>query len=141
MRSRTPCRRSTTYHNTLPGISREDFFYSGGRRQSELRAWPGAASTIYWTPGTAFPGTDYFLFESEGDVAPLERGKPMLKNLVVIILTAFTLGLLGETAISIYDLYKGVALDLHDAIELVVGWLLVLVTFYASVLNVARHRW
>lgn len=65
----------------------------------------------------------------------------MLKNLVVIILTAFTLGLLGETAISIYDLYKGVALDLHDAIELVVGWLLVLVTFYASVLNVARHRW
>lgn len=65
----------------------------------------------------------------------------MLKNLVVIILTAFTLGLLGETAISVYDLYKGVALGLHDAIELVVGWLVVLAAFYASVLNVARNRW
>ena len=65
----------------------------------------------------------------------------MLKTLVVIILTAFTLGLLGETAITIYDLYKGVAVTLHDTIELVVGWLVVLVGFYASVLNVARNRW
>jgi len=65
----------------------------------------------------------------------------MLKTLVVIILTAFTLGLLGETALTVYDLYKGVALNLHDVIEVGVCWLIVLITFYASVLNVARRRW
>lgn len=65
----------------------------------------------------------------------------MLKTLTVAILTAFTVGLLGETAVTLVDTAKGVLPDLHTAIELGVCWLVVVATFFASVLNVARGRW
>lgn len=64
----------------------------------------------------------------------------MLKNLVVIVLTAFTAGLLAETAVAIVQSVQGIFPDLHHSIELGVCWLVVVATFYASVLKVVSHR-
>jgi hypothetical protein len=66
---------------------------------------------------------------------------PMLKTLIVTILTAFTCGLLAETAVTLVQGVQGVYPDIHTAIELGVCWFVVLATFYASVLKTACHRW
>lgn len=65
----------------------------------------------------------------------------MLKNLVVIVLTAFTAGLLAETAVAIVQSVQGIFPDLHHCIELGVCWLVVTATFYTAVLKAVSHRW
>ena len=63
----------------------------------------------------------------------------MLKTLIVAVLTAFTLALVGETAITIAALANGTWAFSGDTVELVVGWLVVLVAFYAAVLRTIKH--
>ena len=65
----------------------------------------------------------------------------MLKQVIVIILTAFTIGLVAETAVAIVQGVNGTAPAIPDAIELGVCWLVVLATFYASVLKSVKDRW
>lgn len=65
----------------------------------------------------------------------------MLKTIIVVILTAFTLGLLGETAVTLVEGAKGVLPTLHTAIELVICWLVVLVTFFVAVIKSLNNRW
>ena len=59
----------------------------------------------------------------------------MLKTLIVTILTAFTCGLLAETAVVLVQGVQGVYPDIHTAIELGVCWFVVLAAFYISVLK------
>ena len=63
----------------------------------------------------------------------------MLKTLIVAVLTAFTLALLGETAITIAALANGSWAFSGDTVELGVAWLVVLVAFYAAVLRTIKH--
>ena len=63
----------------------------------------------------------------------------MLKTLVVAVLTAFTLDLLGETAITIAALANGSWAFSGDTVELGVAWLVVLVAFYASVIRCLKR--
>ena len=63
----------------------------------------------------------------------------MLKTLIVAVLTAFTLALVGETAITIAALANGTWAFSGDTVELGVGWLVVLVAFYAAVLRTIKH--
>ena len=63
----------------------------------------------------------------------------MLKTLIVAVLTAFTLALLGETAITIAALANGTWAFSGDTVELGAGWLVVLVAFYAAVLRTIKH--
>jgi len=63
----------------------------------------------------------------------------MLKTLIVAVLTAFTLALLGETAITIAALANGTWAFSGDTVELGVAWLVVLVAFYAAVLRTIKH--
>ena len=65
----------------------------------------------------------------------------MLRTLIVIVLTAFTAGLIAESTLAIYDLLHGVQVALDTAIELAVCWAMVLCTAYATVVQVARGRW
>ena len=65
----------------------------------------------------------------------------MFKTILVAVLTAFTIALVGETAITIVDLAKGAWAFSGDTVELVVSWLVVLVTFYAAVIKTAWRRW
>ena len=63
----------------------------------------------------------------------------MLKTLIVAVLTAFTLALVGETAITIAALANGSWAFSGDTVELGVAWLVVLVAFYAAVLRTIKH--
>ena len=63
----------------------------------------------------------------------------MLKTLIVAVLAAFTLALLGETAITIAALANGSWAFSGDTVELGVAWLVVLVAFYAAVLRTIKH--
>jgi len=65
----------------------------------------------------------------------------MLKSVIVIVLTAFTVGLLAETAVAIVQGVQGIAPDLHGAIELGVSWLVVVAVFYVSVIKAVFRRW
>jgi hypothetical protein len=64
----------------------------------------------------------------------------MLKTLIVIVVTAFTAGLLAETALAVYQLKTGAEVAVDMAVELGVCWLAVLSVFYAAVVRVA-NRW
>ena len=63
----------------------------------------------------------------------------MLKTLIVAVLTAFTLALVGESAITLIGLAKGVVPPVDDVIDLSASWLVVLVAFYAAVLRTIKH--
>ena len=65
----------------------------------------------------------------------------MLKTLIVTILTAFTCGLLAETAVTLVQGVQGIYPDIHTAIELGVCWSVVVATFYISVLKTVYNRW
>ena len=63
----------------------------------------------------------------------------MLKTLIVIVVTAFTAGLLAETALAVYQLKTGAEVAVDMAVELGVCWLAVLSVFYAAVVRVANR--
>lgn len=65
----------------------------------------------------------------------------MLKTLIVIVLTAFTAGLIAETALAVYQLKTGVDVAVDMAIELGVSWGVVVTAFYASVVHAVKNRW
>lgn len=66
---------------------------------------------------------------------------PMLKTLIVTILTAFTCGLLAETAVVLVQGVQGILPDIHTSIELGVCWFVVVATFFISVLKAVNNRW
>lgn len=65
----------------------------------------------------------------------------MLKTLIVTILTAFTCGLLAETAVVLVQGVQGILPDIHTSIELGVCWFVVVATFFISVLKAVNNRW
>lgn len=65
----------------------------------------------------------------------------MLKKLIVIVLTAFTAGLIAETAVAVLQAVHGVFPELHDAIELGVSWFVVVAVFYIATLKAVYDRW
>ena len=65
----------------------------------------------------------------------------MLKTLIIVVLTAFTAGLLAETAVTIVQGVQGIFPDIHTSIELGVCWFVVVATFYTSVLKAVTNRW
>lgn len=64
----------------------------------------------------------------------------MLQKIILAVLTAFVLGLLGETAVIIYNLVTGATNELATLIEVGIAWLVVLVTSYMSVWHSVTHR-
>ena len=65
----------------------------------------------------------------------------MLKTLIIVVLTAFTAGLLAETAVTVAQGVQGVFPDIHTSIDLGVCWFVVVATFYISVLKAVTNRW
>ena len=65
----------------------------------------------------------------------------MIKAVAVIILSAFSVGLIAETALAVLTLSQGAVVPLHDAIELVAGWLVVFTIFFTAMLALAWRRW
>lgn len=67
----------------------------------------------------------------------------MKKALGIIILTAFSVGLVAETACEIHSLATGQAVTASTAIELIVCWGVVLAVFIASIVSGFRGsaRW
>ena len=65
----------------------------------------------------------------------------MLKTLIITILTAFTVGLLAETAVVVVQGVQGIFPDIHTSIELGVCWFVVVATFYISVFKAVNNRW
>ena len=65
----------------------------------------------------------------------------MIKAVAVIILSAFSVGLIAETALAVLTLSQGAVVPLHDAIELVAGWFVVFAIFYTAMLKVAWRQW
>lgn len=64
----------------------------------------------------------------------------MKKALGIIILTAFSVGLVAETACEIHSLATGQAVTASTAIELIVCWGVVLAVFIASIVNAFKSR-
>ena len=65
---------------------------------------------------------------------------PMLKNIIIIVLSAFTAGLLAETAVTVVQGVQGIFPDIHTAIELITCWVVVVAVFYISVLKAVNNR-
>ena len=64
----------------------------------------------------------------------------MLQKIILVVLTAFTAALLGETALAVINFATGIDNTLSELIELGVAWLVVLVTSYLSVWHSVTHR-
>ena len=64
----------------------------------------------------------------------------MLQKIILVVLTAFTAALLGETALAVINFATGIDNTLSELIELGVAWLIVLVTSYLSVWHSVTHR-
>ena len=64
----------------------------------------------------------------------------MLQKIILAVLTAFVLGLLGETAVIVYNLVTGATNELATLIEVGVAWLVVLTTGYMAVWHSVTHR-
>ena len=62
----------------------------------------------------------------------------MRKALVIILCSAFSAGLVAETALSIWSLAGGNGISLSTAIELAIAWLVVLAVFIASIVTGLR---
>ena len=58
-----------------------------------------------------------------------------IKTLGIIICSAFSVGLVAETALSVWSLANGQGVTLHTAIELIIAWLVVLAVFIASIVK------
>lgn len=65
----------------------------------------------------------------------------MIKQVILVVLTAFTLGLVAETTVAIVEATNGVFPQVSDAIELGVCWGVVLAVFVAAVVKSVRERW
>lgn len=59
----------------------------------------------------------------------------MKKTLGIILCSAFSVGLVAETAVSIWSLANGQGVALPTAIELVVAWFVVLAVFIAAIVK------
>ena len=65
----------------------------------------------------------------------------MVKTLFLIIVTAFSVMLLGETALVVKSVSDGTwAANIPNIAEVCVGWLVVLGGFIATMVGVAKHR-
>lgn len=64
----------------------------------------------------------------------------MLQKIILVVLTAFTVALLGETVLAVINFATGIDNTLSELIELGVAWLVVLVTSYLSVWHSVTHR-
>ena len=58
-----------------------------------------------------------------------------IKTLGIILCSAFSVGLVAETALSVWSLANGQGVTLHTAIELIIAWLVVLAVFIASIVK------
>lgn len=58
-----------------------------------------------------------------------------IKTLGIILCSAFSVGLVTETAFSVWSLANGQGVTLHTSIELIIAWLVCLVVFIASIVN------
>jgi hypothetical protein len=58
-----------------------------------------------------------------------------IKTLGIILCSAFSVGLVAETAFSVWSLVNGQGVSLHTSIELIIAWLVTLVVFIASIVN------
>lgn len=65
---------------------------------------------------------------------------PMLQKIILVVLTAFTVALLGETVLAVVNVATGIDNTMSELIELGVAWLVVLVTSYLSVWHSVTHR-
>lgn len=67
----------------------------------------------------------------------------MKKTLGIILCSAFSVGLVAETAVSIWSLANGQGVALPTAIELVVAWFVVLAVFIAAIVKgfLGSARW
>ena len=63
-----------------------------------------------------------------------------MKTFATIVLSAFSLGLVAETAIAVHSLATGSEVQLATAIELGISWLVVLAFFIANVARMVFHR-
>jgi hypothetical protein len=64
----------------------------------------------------------------------------MTKTLGIILCSAFSVGLVAETAAGVWSLASGQGISLSTAIELVVAWLVVLAVFVATIISGLRGR-
>lgn len=65
----------------------------------------------------------------------------MVKTLFLIIVTAFSIMLLGETALVVKSVSDGSwATNVPNIVEVCVGWLVVLGGFIATMVGVAKRR-
>jgi preprotein translocase subunit SecF len=65
----------------------------------------------------------------------------MLKTLATIVLTAVTLLVLGESAVAIYQIRTGVEVPLADAVEIGVGWGVIVTWFWVSAVKAIKGGW
>ena len=64
----------------------------------------------------------------------------MTKTLGIILCSAFSVGLVAETAAGVWSLASGQGISLATAIELVIAWLVVLAVFIATIISGFRGR-
>jgi hypothetical protein len=67
----------------------------------------------------------------------------MTKTLGIILCSAFSVGLVAETAAGVWSLASGQGISLATAIELIIAWLVVLAVFIATIIKGFRGfpRW
>lgn len=64
----------------------------------------------------------------------------MTKTLGIILCSAFSVGLVAETAAGVWSLASGQGISLATAIELIIAWLVVLAVFIATIISGFRGR-
>lgn len=64
----------------------------------------------------------------------------MTKTLGIILCSAFSVGLVAETAAGVWSLAQGQGISLSTAIELIIAWLVVLAVFIATIISGLRGR-
>ena len=64
----------------------------------------------------------------------------MTKTLGIILCSAFSVGLVAETAAGVWSLAQGQGISLSTAIELIIAWLVVLAVFIATIISGFRGR-
>lgn len=64
----------------------------------------------------------------------------MTKTLGIILCSAFSVGLVAETAAGVWSLAQGQCISLSTAIELIIAWLVVLAVFIATIISGLRGR-
>lgn len=57
------------------------------------------------------------------------------KTLGIIICSAFSVGLVAETAVAAWSLVHGQEVGIHTAVELTVAWLVVLAVFIGTIIS------